>query len=220
MKKLIALVALLLLAASPSPFVWGPWGEPDVTQQPVEQQTEGGATQPDQSLWVVNNTGCAWDADDSRFSGATDGTLAPGVTATGSRCVISDWNEHAVYVNVNSKSPDLVLTLSYEPQGYVFPAARRLVDGRYVYEICVKGVDYTENVSPELQPIPNSGYGGVGVVTTFTYSLRNPTSRTVRDTHGRMTLRAVPDLACGSGWTFTRTGTYPGPFVSPGTRVG
>jgi len=219
MKKLIALAALLLLAAGPSPFVWGPWGEPDVTQQPVEQQTEGGATQPDHSLWVVNNTGCAWDADDARYSGATDGTLAAGATAVGSRCIVADWMEHAVYVTVNSKSPNLVLTLSYQPQGYNFTAARRLVDGRYVYEICVRGPKYTEGASPELQPIPNSGYGGVGVPTTFTYSLHNPTSQTIRNVHGRMTLRAEPELACGSGWTMTWSGTWPGPFIQVGTRT-
>jgi len=222
-KKLIPVLALALLlagtgiATAADAFVWGPWGVPDVTQQPVEQQTEGGATQPDHSLWVVNNTGCAWDADDSRYTGDTDGTLAAGATASGSRCVISDDVEHGVYLSINSPSPNLVVSMTYAPQGYSFTASPRVEGNRYRYELCVEGVDYDAS-SPDLQPIPNSGVGGEGVVTTITYSVRNPTTRTVRSTNGVWRLRAETELACGSGWTFTRTGTYPGPFVSPGTK--
>lgn len=222
---LVPLLALLALAASPSPFEWGPWGEVDATQQPVEQQTEWGATQPDHSLWVVNNTGCAWDADDSRFKGDTDGTLASGMTATGTTCLVADSTDHAVNVHINAPSPDLVVSISY-PQGFSLQAVPTPLDRRYVYSLCVVGPDYDDMANnPDLQPIPNSGtapnmfrpsvVGGIGVMTTVTFSVTNPTNRTVKTIHGVMRLRAETGLACdveASDPRFVRVGTYPGPF--------
>lgn len=216
-KHVVTVLTLLLLAASPSAFTWGPWEFED-TQQPVEQQTQGGETQPDRSLWVINNTGCAWDADDSRSAGDTDGTIAPGSTAVGTKCLVADWDAHAFYVNINSRSPDLVVEMRFGPQGFVVRAPARASGNRYVYEACVWGPSYDRS-SPDLQPTPNSGYGGVGVMTVITVSVHNPSTRTVRDTHGLMRMRFSPDAACGFGWfPFTnRTGTYPGPIFYWGT---
>jgi hypothetical protein len=237
LRAFFVLLALLLLAASPQPFAFGPWGEPDVRQQPVEQQTEGGALQPDESLWVVNNTQCAWDADDAWFTGGLNGYLAPGSTATVDRCVIADWIEHAVALGVNAESPNLIVQVSFSPQGYVFTASPRLEDGRYVYWICTNGPDYS-HTSPDLQPIPNSGtaphryqqyfpgvVGGVGVVTTVTARVTNVGARTARKINALFRLRAEPPLAdperCpdvdnpdNPQFDHWREGTYPGPFIS------
>ena len=211
MKRLVGAVAVVAATA----FTFGPWGESDVRQQPVEQQTQGGDTQPDHSLWVVNNTTCAWDADDAWFTGGLNGVLAGGETATVSRCVVADWRSHGIALSVNAPAANLVVEISFSPQGYVFRAVPVLSGNRYVYLVCADGPQYDRS-SPTLQPIPNSGFGGVGVVTTVTARLTNPGTRAARKVNALFNLRATPELA-NQGCAFplpNSTGTYPGPFIS------
>ena len=210
-RALIGLLAMPLIAAT-----FGPWEFED-TQNPVEQQTQGGATQPDHSLWVVNNTGCVWDADDSRSMGFLDSTLAAGETVSGSKCYIADWQDRQFYVNAFSKSPDLVVTLEVQPLGFAFtliPSFDSAVR-RYRYEMCFRQADYDRDY-PNFQPIPDSGFGGVGVPQTITVSIRNPTNRTVRSTSALFRFSTSPyqgrcDLADLAAWTFL--GSWPGPFI-------
>lgn len=252
-RLLLACLALLLLGAGPAPFTWGPWGEAEDTQNPVEQQTVGGATQPDQSLWVVNNTiappgqgdvlrgKCAWDADDSRTMGHVDGTLAPGVMVSGSKCYVADNTEHATYISLYAKTPDLVVAMRYDPQGFVVTASVQPDPNRngfYHYEACGFGPYYDQLSIPPMQVIPNSGtapnrylpevIGGVGVPSTVTAVVSNPTPRTVRDVSGVLRFNCCnPSHASGGRcperffewvngqlvYIYQRFGAYPGPSM-------
>ncbi len=198
-------------------LAFGPW-QSEITQQPVEQQTQGGSTQPDRSLWVLNNTGCAWDADDTRSMGDTNASLAAGETVSGTKCLIADWMEHAVFFDVNAHSRDLIVRLSFEPQGYILQANPvALAKGGYDYWICTDGPDY-DRTSLDLQPIPDSGFGGVGVPTTFTASIINPTGRTIRKVNTFVRLAPEPEVAgpgyCTQDFAHLHVGSYPGPWMS------
>ena len=101
---LASLVAVLLgssgaLAAAPQPMHWT--ANQRTLQQPVEQQTPGGATQPDRSLWVTNPTPCAWDPDDI-ITGLFTGVIAKGQTVTHSECVILDTQNHLIGLSVGA----------------------------------------------------------------------------------------------------------------------
>src|SRR5512139_3021122 len=94
----------------PAGFTRTMWG----FQTPVEQQTPGGATQPDRNLWIVNPTigeqgeAAIWDADDAvRF--AASGVWEPGQSASISQRVYADWREHdtAIRLSANRGSPSL-----------------------------------------------------------------------------------------------------------------
>ena len=209
MKPLLVLLAVPLLLAA----TFGPW-ENEVTQQPVEQQTPGGDTQPDQSLWVVNNTGCAWDADDRRSTGFLDGVIAAGETATGTRCVIADGTGHGVWFNVQARSPDLIVETRFEPQGFVFRANPVATGSGYEYWICTVGPDYDQSAVPTLPEIAGSN-GGHGVRTDITVSITNPTSRTIRKVHTFMRLAVEPEVASGGRCAapFSSLGVFPGPFI-------
>ncbi len=218
MKRLVVVCALAILAiaAGPQPLVFGPW-EPEQRQNPVEQQTQGGATQPDHSLWVVNNTQCAWDPDDSLSTGDLNGSLAPGATATGTKCIIADWAEHATYFDVNAPRSGLAVSLSFSPQNFTIQASRRVVSYGYDWWVCTYGPDY-EPASPALEPIPNSGYGGVGVPTSVTVSVTNTTNRTISKINAFMRVSLTIEDASGGVCSFPLThfheGVYPGPFFS------
>lgn len=235
MKKTVVMLFILpfLLAGSPQPFTWGIWGEGDSIQQPVEQQTVDPNT-ADQTQWVVNNVPetvpgagddvlhrCAWDADDQINMGNVGGNLAPGATATGTKCWVADTVDHSFYLDVNSKSPDLVVTLSF-PQNefwvqpccggttplerlsstFTLPAKFDPVARLYRYEMCVVGVDYDLRYTPGFPSIPNSGTapngdfpgrtGGYGIISNAVVTTHNPTGQTVRGINGVFRLVGGP----------------------------
>ena len=203
----------LLLAAT-----FGPWEFED-TQNPVEQQTQGGATQPDHSLWVVNNTGCAWDADDSRSTGFTNSVLAAGETTTATKCLIVDGRDHGVWFHVISRSARLIAEIRFDPQGFVFrgnavPVAG--LNGYFEYFVCALGPKYDQSAVPTL-PVIEGSNGGHGEFSTITVSITNPTRHAVRKTGSVMQLRATPSLASAGRCDYedlpTQLGTYPGPFI-------
>lgn len=70
-------------------------------QQPVEQQTPGGATQPDRSLWVTNPTGCLWDTDDW-LEARLSGKWAKGETRTYTDCVVADNDRHVARLELSA----------------------------------------------------------------------------------------------------------------------
>ena len=206
------ILVLVLLVA------FGPWEYED-TQQPVEQQTPGGATQPDRSLWVTNPTGCAWDADDSRSAGFVDGVLAAGTSVSGTKCVIADDLGHAVWFHVLSRSPDLIVTTSFAPQDIVLRASP-VPSGRYFeYWTCSVGPEYDHGVIPSL-PLIDGSNGGHGLRTDLVVNITNPTSHAVRKLSAVVRLRPFPDEASGGRCQYgdlNRTGTYPGPFIAAAT---
>ncbi len=166
------LVAVLLgasgaLAARPTTMTWAPYFWP-MPQQPVEQQTPGGATQPDRSLWIVNPYAyplpqaewCVWDADD-QIKGGFSGVIGPGETVTGSACVILDQAAHEASISVSD--PRLVGLVSVEG----------------VTGICIFTPEFDNSDVPLLPEIGGSN-GGHGVKTTISWSVHNPTTRTIR----------------------------------------
>jgi hypothetical protein len=156
----MALVAALILLLGVAPVARAKppaasWVVNQYTlQQPVEQQTPGGATQPDQSLWVVNPSACVWDSDDI-VSALWAGRIGRGETQAFSVCVIGDWTDHLFRLSV---SDGLIGSISAS-------------DGPTATS-CLLGPDY-DHSSPALAPIPDSN-GGVGRVHTITFSVHNP----------------------------------------------
>ncbi len=180
----LALLVGLTTAARPS-ATWTSFGSQD-TQNPIEQQTPGGATQPDRTLWVVNHTGCAWDIDDTRNRWMIDGTL-PSTESTGdSSCVVSDTATRGFAFQVFSPSPNLIVTLGFSPQSITFTPNPRPDpnDGRgYEYSVCVLGLHYDLD-STSVSPIPDSN-SGVGVLGDAVFSITNPTDHAVRKIQAR-----------------------------------
>lgn len=151
--------------ASQQPVIW----------EPVEQQTPGGATQPDESLWVRNPTkddgtaACAWDSDDRLLAALGAGALLrPGETATATFCVFADWTTHGVALRVST--PGLIGTLTLE--GY----ASVTVPGGQTG--CITSPDY---VYGDPLPAIEDSNGGHAELVTFTFSVTNPTDRRIRD---------------------------------------
>lgn len=148
-------------------------------QNPVEQQTPGGQTQPDRTLWVVNNTGCIWDADDSWRAIAGGGSLEPGSRMTFGRCLIADWSAHLWHIRVSGpKNAHFRAYLEVPELGFSVSADGRL-EGRWRYaEIAVLGPRYDRG-SPALSPIPDSN-GGVGKQVTLLFVVENLDRRPLR----------------------------------------
>ena len=191
------LLAPFLMAATFGPL------EGEQTQQPVEQQTPGGATQPDRSLWVTNPTGCAWDADDSRSTWFRDQTLAAGETATATKCVVVDAMDHSIWVEVLSGSPNLIVELRFgAPFNYVFRGNPIPVGRDYRNWVCALGPVYQSETLPTLPEIAGSN-GGRGVVSDVTISVTNPTNHAVRKATALLRLDFSPETASGGQCQFT-----------------
>lgn len=204
MKRTLAALALILIVASPAqaakPAAGGGNGsltftlQPDVqTDRIVEQQTDW-AFPADPAEWVVNPYGvCLWDVDDHwQYWGS--GSLKPGESASVDLCVVSDpvsiyktvsgvttwYSQETKFIALSvttAKTAGLDVSVCYRPQGrcfYPHPVGSSPV----TYESCTQ-VRYGRD-DPALSEIPGS-QGGIGVLTTVTVTVTNPTSRTVRD---------------------------------------
>lgn len=149
-------------------------------QEPVEQQTPGGMTQPDQSLWVLNptlvtggsngTTGSIWDSDDMyRF--IAEGMLAPGESFTVSKDVIADMTDHFVGIKVfcNTRS-QFTASIAFSTSESV-SAVQRVVDRQIIGKAGILTPIY-QPTSPELLPIPGSN-GGIGKHVLVTWTVTN-----------------------------------------------
>lgn len=199
--KLFLVAALAVLFAAPGSAARratssiGPvTGEAQIGQNPVEQQTQGfygpcvdpalpGWCQPDQSQWVLNNTGCIWDHDDYARKQAT-GNLAPGESYTLAQCIIADWDQHftgpghQVRGGVNGPA-GLAVTVCVSPGGCVPVNVVQTGPKTWSYGACVNV--YAAPDDPGLEPIPGSN-GGVGVPTEYTIKVTNPSpNKAARD---------------------------------------
>jgi hypothetical protein len=134
------------------------------TQTPVEQQTVGGANQPDPALWVVNPTRCVWDSDDT-FGFQFYGALEPGQSASISTCLVGDWHEHISRVYWASDGLDVTVRVAGTAAAGDTGA-------------CVLGPDY-DHETTKLPPVEGSN-GGVGVATEVTFTATNTSRKTVR----------------------------------------
>lgn len=154
------------------------WRVSQQTQQPVEQQTEGGATQPDPDLWVVNNTGCVWDADD-RYDFDGTGILVSGEVATQQACVVADWQQHLVGLGAWAKgNSEFRLTVSVGEWSHT-TLSQDAPKRAQMAQLCMLTPDYDVG-SDKLQLIPDSGVGGVGLIYSVTFSIENIGRRQLR----------------------------------------
>jgi len=151
-------------------------------QNPVEQQSAktNDECRVDPTGCVYNPTGCMWDIDDQGQGGAF-GRLAAGVSTSHSWCMEADWTWRLVGVNVGASRSDLVVTVSYQPQGFSVQLSPRPGTAyTYDYTGCVIGPYYNQG-DPQLTAVPESA-GGVALQTVVTVTVTNPSARTARDT--------------------------------------
>lgn len=178
-----------------------------VLQTPVEQQTPGGASQPDRSLWVVNpfrDIGALWDADDHWTESGYDPRLVSGEQLTETGWVVGDSFPHVWRVTFQGQQGR---TYSW---GISAGALTLSGVGADATTLCVWGPDYDAPVedNPFLFPIPDSN-GGVGVLTPIQAVLWNTDSRAQKD--ARLTLTGT--FAHIPAWVAVLCGSHPN--VSP-----
>jgi hypothetical protein len=123
-------------------------------QQPVEQQTPGGATQPDHSLWVTNPTSCLWDTDDA-LSARFIGSWVRGETHTYTDCIVTDDIAHRISLELG---PGLVGSVT--------------VDGVDV-GLCSLSREWDSSEVTGLPEIAGSN-GGHGQIVSVTWTVTNP----------------------------------------------
>ena len=179
----VALLSLAFLAARTDGFQWTVSRD---LQQPVEQQTPGGQTQPDHSLWVTNPTDCAWDADDHIDLLGYGRRLAPGETVSQAACIIGDTTAHLGFLEVcvpSQRAGAVSAVLSLQMPGTAFenvtvPAGGTQLRGKWscIYA-CFLGPDVDES-SRYLTPVDGSN-GGIGLPSAVQVSLTNQDRRAV-----------------------------------------
>ena len=165
-------------------------------QQPVEQQTPGGETQPDRSLWVTNPSPvrAIWDADDI-WRASAGGDLAAGESYWLPALIYADWSPHTIALEVQCGKFSTI-DMSITVLGTGFEQMRR-VNGRWYSTrlrrtLGVRGPDYDHD-SSALLPVPDSGAGGRAHPVTVRFRVRNVGTHTARRV--RMLMEIVPQFA-------------------------
>lgn len=144
-------------------------------QTPVEQQTAGGATQPDRDLWVVNPfvPDRAWDADDHYGRQTVDPAQLPGEVVSETVGIVGDATDHVIRVRFqgqNGRTFGWTVTATPGPDGS--PALVLSGTFQQAKTVCLIGAKYQRPLdsNPLLSPIPVSN-GGVGVLVDVTGSV-------------------------------------------------
>jgi len=205
MKKLIAVLisAFLFMGAGPTNSPINLQSPSYPKQTPVEQQSDYPWNFFDNDCsanvrCVINPTPCGWDVDDFWGVGSF-GYLAAKTSASVSFCEIADYNPVFLSLNgmegtwsgvrartgveVIAPSPNLIVTITYQPQGKTFTLIP-IEDGRKWNYLWCANVVYEPN-DPALQPIPGSGRGtngqeGLGVREDITVTITNPTNKQIK----------------------------------------
>ena len=180
---LVTAVVLLLSgqAAKPEPFGIARYSAS--FQRLVEQQTPGGMTQPDPSLWVVNPfiPECAWDPDDSINLATIGRVLEAGASASVSECLVADHAGRLIWLSVSSPRPTLRVTLFFPEHGREIELRpEQIAQNEYRWKGCVRGPEFDSDALPYLPEIPDSN-GGRGKVSHVVFRIENTGPRTVRD---------------------------------------
>lgn len=163
----------------------------------VEQQDDWPQGSDDVAILRPADLACDVWAVDDHADWRAFGNLDAGASSSRTDCVVSDfspvfatrfgttgWWSTAPHgfagILVKSTSPDLLVSVCYQPQGRCFTAGPVWdpVFGSYTYSFCGRA-DYRYD-DPELVEVPNSN-GGRGVFTDVTYTVSNPTGRRVRN---------------------------------------
>jgi len=155
-------------------------------QRLVEQQTPGGATQPDPSLWVVNPLipQCAWDSDDEiKISSSVGRVLDPGAVALTTECLVADHAGHLIWFSVLSPRPTLRVTLSFPDYNRTIELQpEKLSQNEYAWKGCVIGPEFDyDAIRYEALPEIASSNGGRGKISRVIFSIENVGPRSVRD---------------------------------------
>lgn len=170
----------------PQPLTFG-WEYTPVRQSPVEQFNN-------QNLYVVNNTGCAWDVDDNS-SARGDGTLAAGATASFVTCQVFDsyvsqnppscQTDFAnargcgqpVGARVLSPSQNLRVSVCFDAAPCIGTthATYNKTYRAYEYAICIRAV-YPYGTPLD---VPIGSDGGHGILEQETLNVTNPTTHAV-----------------------------------------
>lgn len=180
------LAVLIAIAARPAPLQLTAFGSDGGKWYPVqnlvEQQTPGGTLQPDQNLWVVNNTNLPWDIDDEHWANDS-GDLDPGQSVSYTERMIADFGDshflaleaystdRRASFEVSIRSNDGVGTNIYVVSKVPQPL-KSLSKVIYITKVALFKQQYTVG-SSKLLPIPNSGAGGVGRDLEITYTVTN-----------------------------------------------
>ena len=176
-------------------------------QQPVEQQTLGGAAQLDRSLWVLNPLAqVAWDADD-KVDINLQGSLNPGEQSEHTELLMADWMAHIIGMSAGAKQAkgvNLEIQLSFEwtdltgQHQFERPWLAGVSGGRRISAVMgVLGPDF-DNGSVKLGPVENSN-GGKGALTKIHFRVRNSGVRRM-DNVGLKCLIAVNGNAYWPMW--------------------
>ena len=193
-------------------------------QQPVEQQTPGGETQPDHSLWV-RNPRCGpvyppelwayWDADDSRIASAI-GPLAPGEAFTFDLFLFADWTPHVLGVEATAtKNDDVLLGISLPEIGFrqTRPVATPANSNKVQGHLYVLGPDYDFDLAnPALSPVAGSN-GGIAKLVTVRFSILNRGIRQARKVTAMMSIK--PTFRIPAGVSFPYNANPSGAFGNP-----
>lgn len=186
-----AVVALPASGGGPQPL--GSWAGGGQHSGWIEQQAITSTT-PTNSF----GRNCLWSVNDHELWESW-GYLDAGSSASRDKCVVSDYPHTAPYgmstVGVFAKSPNLVVTVCFEPQTRCFSPAPVLVERQYRYTFC--GHAHYDPSDPVMVEIPGSS-GGRGIVTTVSTTISNPTDRRVRDVIARVGFAS--DISLFLGW--------------------
>lgn len=147
---------------SPKKQGWRWVATQETRQTPVEQWTEGGMLQADESLWVVNPTACLWDPDDL-LSVSGSGRLGKGETVEFESCLIADGSgqAHLAYVAVSD---------GLEGELQIGAVTVRTVEGR----ACIAGPAYqAEEGLPQIDSASGNGQHGHGLEVPVVFRVTN-----------------------------------------------
>ncbi len=190
----------------------------------IEQQDD--APQPADPI-INPLAGCYWSMND-HFTKRSFGYLDAGASVSRDTCVVSDFTPVYKTVNgvtawwstvtyglfgtlVRADSPDLTVTVCYQPQGFCTNPSPALVDRSYVWKFCGEARYRWDD--PALTDIEGSN-GGRGVITTVTLTIGNPTGRRVRGVEAYATLSSdfIDEQGC-VGWTSFPANQTPYPML-------
>lgn len=220
-KVLLALVvvaAALLVAptaeAAPPSFGWQMY-QYNAPDQPVEQQSDYPYT-PTAPHYVTNPFTCTWDVDDFQQWLALPAPLRAGQSVSMSACVVADATSYPVTINgvtaqwssthgafgtaVSGDGPGLAVQVCWQPQGWcVSPPVTQQSDGSWESWSCSQAAYNPDD--PALVPIPDSGTGGTGVVSTITVAVTNTSAKTIRNVSSDVQVVGI------SQWPWNHTST-------------